>query len=45
MFQTLTNAPKETSLVIRMQLASILKVHTTVNVANDSWAMEKSAQV
>jgi hypothetical protein len=40
------NALEETSLVIRMQLASILKAHTTVNVNTDTRGMENStAQV
>ena len=45
-FQTLMNALKETSLVIQMQLASIHKDHTTVNVKTDSKGMERrTAQV
>jgi hypothetical protein len=40
------NALKEASFVIRMQLASILKAHTTVNVKTDTRGMEnKTAQV
>jgi hypothetical protein len=35
------NALKETSLVIQMQLASIHKDHTTVNVNTDSKGMER----
>jgi hypothetical protein len=40
------NALKETSLVIQMELASILKDHTNVNVRKDTRAMEqRTAQV
>jgi hypothetical protein len=40
------NAPKKTSLVIQMQLASIHKDHTTVNVKTDLKGMERrTAQV
>jgi hypothetical protein len=40
------NALKETSLVIQMQLASIHKDHTPVNVKTDSKGMERrTAQV
>jgi hypothetical protein len=40
------NALKESSVVIKMQLASILKVHTTANVKTDMGEMEnRTAQV
>jgi hypothetical protein len=40
------NALKGTSVVIQMQLATILKVHTTVNVKADTRSLGKiTAQV
>jgi hypothetical protein len=46
LFQTLMNALKGTSLVIHMQLASILEDHTNMNVRMDTRAMEqRTAQV